>query len=91
MLEIPVSLFAPVFLSIVVGKVSLAIRACMASQFSIVSLVSIVSLGSLAILVSLALLVSVSPLAIRLILVSFLFTYFTILSDISLFCRIDEM
>ena len=80
-----------VLLPIVVGKVSLASRACMASQFSIVSLASIVSLGSLSILVSLALLLSVSPLAIRVIHVSFLFTYFTILSDISLFCRVDEM
>ena len=70
-----------VLLSIVVGKISLSSRACMASQLSIVSLVGIVSLGSLAILASLSLLVIVAPpLAIRVILVSFpfyLFYYFT--------------
>ena len=60
-----------VFLSIVVGKVSLASRACVASQFSIVSLVSIVSLGILVILVSQPLLSNVIRLAARVILVSF--------------------
>ena len=50
-----------VLLSIVVGKISLSSRACMASQLSIVSLVGIVSLGSLAILASLSLLVIVAP------------------------------
>ena len=90
MLEIPVSLSALGFLSIVVGKVSLEIRACLVSQFSIVSLVSIASLGILVILVSLAPLVRVVPLAIRVILVSF-FTTFTILSDIPQFLRIDDI
>ena len=70
MLEIPLSLFALAFLSIVVGKVSLAIRACLVSQFRIVSLVRIVSIGILVILVSLSLLVIVVLLAIRVILVS---------------------
>ena len=71
MLEIPVSLFAMVFLSIVVGKVRLSIRACLVSQFGIVSLVSIVSLGILVILVSQPLLSNVIRLAARVILVSF--------------------
>ena len=95
MLEIPVSLSALGFLSIVVGKVSLEIRACLVSQFIIVSLVSIASLGTLVILVILSLLASVVPLAIRAILVSFLpILLFYRISPNSLgwmICRIDRV
>ena len=51
---------------------------------------SIARLGSLVVVVSLALLVSVVSLSILAILVSF-FTEFSILSDIALSCRIEDM
>ena len=71
MLEIPVCLFARVFLSTVVSTISRASQACLVSQFILVSLVSIVSLGRLVIVVSLSILVIVVLLAILVILVSF--------------------
>ena len=65
-----------VFLTIVVGKVSLSFRGCVASQLSISSISRKVALEILSILVSQARLVSVSPLDIRVIHVSFRSTYF---------------
>ena len=72
-------------------KVSLASRACVVSQFSLVSLSGIDSLGGLVILVCLALLVSVVCLTILVTLAPGFCSNFTILSDIFLFCRIGRI